>query len=311
MSARKIRRAAAVKARKLARKSAASVTPAVEATTTNPLPIHQQLLQRTIDQFHSAAATAAISSDAPSFLDFIPQPGYPDASLASISPARLAANRENAKKSQGALTDETKATSAQNHTIHGLARHQNGNFKILTSEDAGVFESFKQSLIDEHAPTTPTEAILVNTMAESHWLAQRAQRLQDTCTDPASGAVTDEKKFSLYIRYRTTHTRAFHKCLSDLQKLRKQKHQAQLGVEAQSVKKEAQRVATERHEIKKDTHYWTVQKKDAEACREIMAFTKQNIEANRTIPGFQAQYDAELAKRGLEMHPTRVAVKVA
>jgi hypothetical protein len=60
----------------------------------------------------------------------------------------------------------------------------------------------------------------VQAMAESHWLSQRAQRLQDTYLNPQSSEITDEKKFSLYMHYQTNHTRAFHKSLNDLLKLR-------------------------------------------------------------------------------------------
>ena len=162
----------------------------------------------------------------------IPEPGLPFPSLDEISPAKLAANRANAQFSTGAKSPESKATCAQNHTIHGLARHENGNFKILTSEDATTFEAFKQSLIEEHAPNTPTQSILVTNMAQSHWLAQRAQRLQDFCIDPDTGAVVDDKKFSLYVRYQTTHTRAFHRCLQDLLKLRAETRKAERGFEA-------------------------------------------------------------------------------
>ena len=41
-------------------------------------------------------------------------------------------------------------------------------------------------------------------MAESHWLAQGTQRLQDRYIDPETGSITDEKQFSLYMRYQTT-----------------------------------------------------------------------------------------------------------
>ena len=123
---------------------------------------------------------------------------------AAISPERLTANRANAQFSTGPGPIGI-AVSCLNHTIHGLARHNNGTFKLLTSEDPIGFEALKQSLADEHLAITTTEAILVNAMAESLWLAQRAQRLQDTCIDPDTGAITDEKKSSLYLRYFTTH----------------------------------------------------------------------------------------------------------
>jgi hypothetical protein len=222
----------------------------------------------------------------------VPEPGAPFPPLSAISPARLAANRANAQHSTGP-NPESFATTSQNRTTHGLARHTNGLFQLTANEDPAGFEAFKQSLIDEHAPTTPTESILVDAMAESHWLGQRAQRLQDTCVDPATGKIADEKKFSLYLRYQTTHTRAFHKSLNDLLKLRAEKRKADRGFEAQSVQ-------NEKHEMKKQTHYWDVLKKDAQACNQISANVLQNSRARAEFPGFEAEYAAELKKHGLQ-----------
>jgi hypothetical protein len=111
----------------------------------------------------------------------IPQPGGPIPSLSSISntptpastpisPAQLAANRANAQHSTGPTSESGRATSSQNRTTHGLARH-NGTFVLLDSEDPNGFEALKASLTAEHQPNTETESILVNTMTESHWLA--------------------------------------------------------------------------------------------------------------------------------------------
>jgi len=290
MLSRKIRRAEEHKARKAARKAGLPDTPA-PATADIPAPVEANVPDSDLQ-----AAVAPQET----FLDQIPEPGFPLPSLAGISPARLAANRENAQLSTGAKSPETRAISAQNHTIHGLARHQNGNFKILTSEDATAFEKLSESLIAEHSPQTPTESILINTMAQSSWLAERAQRLQDLCIDPDTGAITDEKKFSLYMRYQTTHTRAFHKCLNDLLKLRAEKRKAEIGFEAQ-------RIQAEKHELKKQSHYWDVLKKDALTCQQLSTLAMQNIEARKQNPGFDAEYQAELAKRGLQKNAWEAA----
>jgi hypothetical protein len=234
----------------------------------------------------------------------IAEPGYPFPTLKEISPAQLAANRLNAQKSTGALSATTRAISAQNHTIHGLARHRSGHFKILTSESAEAFESLKQSLENEHSPQTETESILVCAMADSHWLAQRAQRLQDTCIDPHTGAILNEKMCSLYLRYQTTHKRAFHKSLNDLLKLRAEKRKTEIGFEAQ-------RIQIEKQEMKKQSHYWEVLRKDGEACRQISLNTIENLNAQAANPDFQAQYNAELAKRGLEKSAWEVAKPAA
>jgi len=257
---RKERRAAAHKERKLARKAG---FPTAEAAT----------------------PSATIST--------IPEPGLPFPSLSSISPAQLAANRANAQHSTGPTTETGRAASSQNHTIHGLARH-NGTFKLLASEDPHGFEALKVALAAEHLPTTETESILLNTMAESHWLSNRAQNLQATCFDETTGQIADPKLFSLYLRYETTHTRAFHKSLNDLLKLRAERRKTGLGFEAQKRKNEELRVKNERHELKKEHHEWDIRLKDAAFCHRVGLNVSHTSQATRENPGFEAQYMAEI-----------------
>ena len=120
----------------------------------------------------------------------------------------------------------------------------------MSTEDPLGFEALKQTLAEEHQPATETESILVNGMAESHWLANRAQNLQASCFDPSSGAITNEKPFSLYLRYQTTHSRASHKSLNDLLKLRAERRKAEIGFEAQKGKLTQQRLTNEAQEFK-------------------------------------------------------------
>jgi hypothetical protein len=246
----------------------------------------------------------------------IPEPGLPFPSLDSlahtpagaISPSQLAANRANSQHSTGAKTEQGRAASSQNRTTHGLARH-NGTFLLLPTEDHAGFEALKESLTNEHQPATETEYILVTSMAESHWLANRAQNLQTSCLDPATGQITNAQMFTLYLRYQTTHTRAFHKSLNDLLKLRAEKRKSENGFEAQNRKQEELRLQNERHEMKKQTHYWDVLRKDGQACHQISLNALQNLRAAAENPGFEAQYTAELAKRGL--HQTNMNVAAA
>ena len=233
--------------------------------------------------------------------DTRPAVEQPSQHQSEISQAKLEANRKNAKLSTGPSAAGI-AASCQNHTIHGLARHSNGTFKLLTSEDPDGFEALKASLATEHTPITPTELILVNSMAESHWLAQRAQHLQDTCIDRNTGEIKDEKKASLYLRYQTTHTRSFHKSLNDLFKLRAEQRKAEFGFEAQKAKLEAQQAAeqrqNERHEMKKRTNEADLFIKDLKAHCDLSELTFQNMKNEAAMPGFTARYEAELEKRG-------------
>jgi hypothetical protein len=306
MTPRQLRRAAERTAKKAARKSGfanptTSTISAAEPSSpaqTAPPPPYSGFLNRV-----KAEAAAANDPGPLTPLD-ISEPGFPFPSLTSMSPARAEASRTNGALSQGPLTPATKSISAQNHTVHGLARHDQTNFKTLTCEDAAAFIALHQLLLDEHQPTTPTETILVQTMAQSHWLVERSQRLQDTCIDPDTGAFTDEKKFTLYMRYQTTHKRSSHKSLNDLTKLRSEKRKAELGFEAQ-------KVAQEKHEMKKQSLYWDILKKDATACQELSRLAAQNTDAGRAIPGFEAKYEEELAKRGLTKNHWEAAAKAA
>ena len=277
MSSRKERRAEMFKARKAARK----------AGFVNNLPSESN----TVPAEPPVPATDAENHPPPAEQPKMTNP---------ISEARLAANQANAKKSHGALTPETKATSAQNHTIHGLARHQNGNFKILAKEDSAVFESLKQSLWQEHQPSTPTEVILVSRMIESEWLAQRALRLQEAFTDPATGIATSDQKFTLYSRYQTTHTRAFHKCLTDLNKMRAEKRRAEFGVEAQRAKQAKEKLENERHEMKKVDHAIETFQKDVNAHIDLAKLIALTEQSSKDIPGFVEQYNRKVAQHGLD-----------
>ena len=228
----------------------------------------------------------------------------------AISPERLAANRANAQFSTGPSVAGI-AVSCLNHTVHGLARHNNGAFKLLTSEDPIGFEALKQSLADEHQAITTTESILVNAMAESHWLAQRAQRLQDTCIDPDTGAITDQKMSSLYLRYFTTHTRAFHKSLNDLLKIRSEKRKETLGFEAQKRKEEEMRLKNERHELKKQAQAVDLAKKEAQTRHQMGENAIQQGKARWEVRDFETIFAQELAKSGLAQEKQEAASKAA
>jgi hypothetical protein len=184
------------------------------------------------------------------------------------------------------------------------ACQQKASFRVLPTENAAGFEALKQKLFSEHQPATTTETILVTNMAESHWLAQRAQRLQDTCIDLATGAINDDKKFNLYLRYQTIQTRAFHKCLQDLLKLRSERRKADFGFEAQKFQRE-------KHEILKRAQQWALLKKDFEVHAQLSDHILQNFKAKHEFPGFEAQFAVELAKRDMPARADRLPISAA
>ena len=168
--------------------------------------------------------------------------------------SQIQANRENAKSSTGPRSEATKAISALNNTRHGLT----GAFRVLASESQSEFDALLAAFHEEHQPETLTETTLVESIAQHHWLRRRALALESSCYDPETGAITDEKQLALYLRYQTTHERAFHKALNDLLKLRAEKRKAEIGFESQKRKQEEHARKQEQHQMKKERHKWEI-----------------------------------------------------
>jgi hypothetical protein len=163
------------------------------------------------------------------------------------TPAQAAANQANAQHSCGPKTDSGKAASSKNNFRFGFT----GAFAILESEDEAEFNLLAASLQDEHQPSTITEHLLVQKMAQHYWLSRRAILLQTSRLD-------DEKQFALFLRYQTTNDRGFHTCLNTLLKLRAEKRKAEIGFESQK-RREAEEARRQSNETRKqDLHQWAV-----------------------------------------------------
>ncbi len=145
------------------------------------------------------------------------------------SPARVIANRMNAALSTGPKTEEGKAATSRNNLRHGLT----GLFMILPWEHRDDFDKLATDLKAEHQPSTPTETLLVERMAQHHWLMQRAISLQGLTFNQETPLCSYEADLALYLRYQTTHERAFFKCLAELAKLRETKRKSEIGFESQ------------------------------------------------------------------------------
>jgi len=158
--------------------------------------------------------------------------GQNGAVMPTTSEAQIAANRENATHSTGPTSEAGKAIVSQNRTVHGLNYNPN-TFRVLACEDQSAHDDLLRQLTTEHKPTDTTETLLVTGMAQHRWLLERANRLQESCFNQETAEITDQKLFTLYMRYATTHERAFHKCLTDLLKLRATRQKTQIGFESE------------------------------------------------------------------------------
>lgn len=168
--------------------------------------------------------------------------------------AQVLANQQNAQHSTGPATQAGKAASSQNNLRHGLT----GAFRVLPTEDQDEFDSLAAALQAEHRPSTVTECVLVEKMAQHHWLSQRAQRLQDTAIVADLSQKDQEKQFTLYLRYQTTNDRAFHQCLNQLLRLRAERRKQEIGFESQQHRQaqESRRKSAENR--KQDLHEWAI-----------------------------------------------------
>jgi hypothetical protein len=197
--------------------------------------------------------------------------------------AQLLANQANAQSSTGPKTDTGKAIVAQNNFRHGLS----GAFRVLDWENQEEYRALHLALEKEHHPATPTEEMLVETMAHSYWLRKRALILQNTCFNGESPACHDEKLLALYMRYQTTHDRAFHRALNDLLKLRAEKCKQEIGFESQKHKQaeEARRQARETR--KQDLHEYAVLLAGAKVDHQYV------LTANQRLPQLVAACEQE------------------
>jgi hypothetical protein len=198
--------------------------------------------------------------------------------------SQIIANQLNARRSTGPVTETGKAASSQNNFRHGLT----GTFHVLPSENQAEFDELLASLRAEHQPSTITESILVDNMAQHYWLSQRAQRLQDVTMADDLPMRDQERQFALFLRYQTTNDRAFHRCLADLLKLRAERRRTQIGFESQKRQEamEARRQAAEKR--KQDLHEFAVLLAQAKVDHQfvltsnarldgIIASTRENI----------------------------------
>ena len=206
--------------------------------------------------------------------------------------AQIAANQQNATLSTGPTTQQGKDAICFNAFRHGLA----GRFVILPHEDKHEFQELYFSLKAEHRPSTPTEHLLIERMAEHWWLAQRALYLQQLCFGE-SETCQDPKQLALYLRYQTTHDRGFHKCLNDLLKLRAERRKEANGFVSQEQKKAAEERKQAAEKRRAELHPWKVLRTQAEAEHRLWRSSEGVTGETRRNQIPQRIHAAEIASR--------------
>ncbi len=163
------------------------------------------------------------------------------------TPAQIAANQANAHKSTGPKTPEGKAKSCRNRLSWGF----NSNTIVIPGEDPNELRCLLEDFMAEHQPATVTEQILVEKMAQNHWLALRAFRLQGETFLTQKLRCEESgipKNLGLLIRYHTSAERAFHKAHNELLKAKKQRQNSEFGFEPQTFGEQVQPPPEAAHE---------------------------------------------------------------
>jgi hypothetical protein len=163
----------------------------------------------------------------------------------SVSQAEI--NHANSQHSTGPVTPAGKAASSRNSFKHGLY----SKALMYPGENPAELDALKADLRAEHQPANTTEEILVNDMAEHFWRIrrwrEREARLMAIETTPA-GVVAFTEMLPLIQRLMSAAERGFHKSLSTLRQLQKDRgfvpHFSESTVSAEESEEEIQAAAT-------------------------------------------------------------------
>jgi hypothetical protein len=85
------------------------------------------------------------------------------------SQRQIDANRENAQKSSGPVTDTGKQRSSRNATKHGFT----GQSLILSPEEADLYKAFVADYFNDYAPYDAATRQLTQQLADAHWSLQQ------------------------------------------------------------------------------------------------------------------------------------------
>ena len=141
------------------------------------------------------------------------------------TPARLAANPQNAILSTGPRTAEGKALACQNARTHGLLSRQ----VLLPDEDADYLAAVRQQLHAQLAPVGALETLLADEMVAAAWRLRRLHRVEAEVfaverarlksDGMESGVGVASDVLAKLSRYETPLKRAFYRALHELQRL--------------------------------------------------------------------------------------------
>jgi hypothetical protein len=220
-----------------------------------------------------------------------------------MSPAKLAANQNNAKLSTGPRTDEGKQTSSRNATRHGLT----SKAALLPWEDRAEYEALHAAFRKDHRPASEFETELLRAMADAWWRLQRAHRVEtefliereadirnsgagvsgDTALALLFSDEEQSRKMRLVMRYTESAERAWRKAQSDWEKARAAASQQALEDAAAEIESENEQATA------------------AAAHGGFVRFARRRQRGNWLLPGSVLRRSSRLnaGSTGPDLHP--------
>jgi hypothetical protein len=145
------------------------------------------------------------------------------------SPARIEANRVNARLSTGPQTDGGKVASSANATRHGLT----GARVVIKGEIQEEYDALLAGLLVAYKPANVAEEIVVQQIAANYWRLLRARRIEAgmydsvlcEAADETAAFLANEKQFDNIRRYATSIENAYHRAIEQLRRLQRDRKQ--------------------------------------------------------------------------------------
>jgi len=138
-----------------------------------------------------------------------------------ISPAKVAANQQNARKSTGPRTVPGQARASQNAVKHGLF----SRMPVIEGEDVAEFQNFTAEWLGELRPAGPLEGFLAERIIGIAWRLRRVGQLEADLFKPSESQETHQ--LSRLNRYETSLERSFYRNLKELRELQAERAAAE------------------------------------------------------------------------------------
>ena len=100
----------------------------------------------------------------------------------TMTEKKIAANRTNGRRSQGARTREGRARAAAANLRHGFYSQAQGDVLVAFGEDPARFENLVDSVTETWQPANQMEMRLVVRLARATWRMERADRIRESLT---------------------------------------------------------------------------------------------------------------------------------